>query len=91
MATRKVQTIGSLLPASQAKLLTAKMRKMTKSQLEIAINKHPNPALTQSDIASLRKLAIERINNGQSIMTWTSHSLTAHKVNPQDPSTCFCI
>lgn len=84
-------TIGSLLPASQAKLLTPKMRKMTKSQLEAAVNKHPNHSLTHKDVASLRKLAIERVNNGQSIMTWTSHNLTAHEVNPQDPSTCFCF
>lgn len=91
MAKAKEQTIGALLPASQAKLLTPKMRKMTKSQIEKAVNQHPNHTLDHKDVASLRKLAIERINNGQSVMTWSSHKLTAHEVNPQDPSTCFCL
>lgn len=87
-AKKSAPTLGSLLPSHQAKLLTPKVKKMTKRQLESAINKHPHPSLSHKDIASLRKVAIERINGGQSAYTWSSHNFTAHEVDPQDPSTC---
>jgi hypothetical protein len=85
---KQAPTLGSLLPSNQAKLLTPAMRKMTKKQVETAVNKHPHPALSHKDIASLRKLSIARINGGQSALTWSSHNFTDHDVNPQDPSTC---
>ena len=89
MATKKsAPTLGSLLPSSQAKLLTAKAKKLTKKQLEEAINKHPHKGLSHKDIASIRKVSIERINGGQSVLTWSSHNFKSDEVNPQDPSTC---
>jgi hypothetical protein len=91
MAKAKAQTIGSLLPADQAKLLTKKMRNMTKRELETAMNKHPNHNIDHKDMAGVRKLMITRINSGQSALTWTSHNFTTHDVNPQDPSTCSCF
>lgn len=95
MATKRAKTsaptLGSLLPASQAKLLTPKVKGMTKKQLEAAVNKHPHPDLNHKDMHSLRKLTINRINGGQSALTWSSHDFTDHKVDPQDPATCSCF
>lgn len=90
-ARKSAPTLGSLLPGSQSKLLTAKVKKMTKAQIEKAVNKHPHPDLSHKDMHSLRQLTIARINGGQSALTWSSHSFTDHKVDPQDPSTCSCF
>ena len=92
MATKKTApTLGSLLPSSQAKLLTPKAKALTKQKLEAVLNKHPHRDLTHKDIAGLRKVAISRINGGQSAFTWTTHSFTDHEVKHQDPSTCICF
>ena len=95
MAAKKAKkgpaTLGSLLPPSQAKLLTSAAKKMTKAQIEKTVNKHPNHKLSHKDVASIRKLTIARINGGQSALTWSSHNFTDHDVNPQDPSTCSCF
>lgn len=88
---KSAPTLGSLLPTSQSKLLTAKAKKLTKQQLETALNKHPHKNLTSKDMASLRKLAINRINGGQSAFTWSGHNFTDHEVGHQDPSTCICF
>jgi uncharacterized protein YaaW (UPF0174 family) len=86
--TRKAATLGSLLPASQAKLLTPVVRKMTKAQFERTVNAHPQHKLTAKDISGLRKLAITRINGGQSAYTWSSHNFKHHDESRQDPATC---
>jgi hypothetical protein len=84
-------TLGSLLPSSQAKLLTASTKKLTKQKLETALNKHPHKDLSHKDMSGLRKLAISRINEGQSAFTWSGHNFTDHEVSQQDPSTCICF
>ena len=92
MAAKKAApTLGSLLPPSQAKLLTAAAKGLTKKQLEAALNKHPKSTLSHKDLGSIRKLMIARINGGQSAFTWSSHNLSDRDKDPQEPSTCVCL
>ena len=91
-AAKSAPTLGSLLPSGQAKLLTAAAKKLTKSQLETVLNQHPHKSVSHKDLASLRKVAVSRINGGQSAFTWSSHSFKEDKeVGQQDPSTCICF
>lgn len=95
MATKSTKksapTIGSLLPPSQAKLLTSSVKKMTKAQFEKAINAHPNHKLSAKDISGIKKLVLTRINGGQSAYTWSSHNFRTESSGGQDPATCSCF
>ncbi len=83
-----MSTLGELLPKNQARLLTDKAKKFTKAQLEKEFKAHPRSSLSFHDIEGLMAVAIKRINSGDTVFTWTSHSF---KHNPQDPSTCSCL
>lgn len=81
-----MDTLGSLLPKKQAKMLTKKVRRMTKEELEAQSHAHPKSDLSYKDLNGLRNVAIQRINSGDTIFTYSNHDFS--KKDPQDPSTC---
>ncbi len=86
-----MSTLGELLPTEHASLLTDTAKNLTKDGLETAVNTHPNSSMTEEDMGSIRKVAITRINGGQTPFTYTSHNFTADEGDPQDPNTCSCV
>ncbi len=85
-----MKTLGALLPKKQAKLLTPKVRRMSRSKLEKEIASHPKSDLSYKDLAGLKKLAVNRINNGLSMYTWDKHNFHPGD-DEQEPSTCITI
>ncbi len=86
-----MDTLGDLLPRKQAGLLTNKVRQMTKEDLEQESANHEKSDLSYHDIASLRRLAVERLNHGMTIFTYSNHSFDKKSGKEQDPSTCSCF
>ena len=64
-----METLGDLLPTKQAKMLTEKVRNMTREQLEHEAISHPKSHLSYKDLDGLRSVAIERINSGVTSLT----------------------
>lgn len=83
-------TLGESLPSDQASLLTDNVAGMTKEQLEHALNEHPRSSLSKADLHGIRKLMLDRMNNGQTVFTFDAHSFTPSD-DDQDPNTCFCF
>lgn len=85
-----MKTLGSLLPEKQANLLTKKVKAFTKEDLEKEINMHPKSDLSHKDLDGLKKLAVMRINAGDTMYTWDKHDF--HEGDEeQEPSTCICF
>ena len=85
------ETLGDLLPPEQSSMLTERAKKMTKEELEQAINHHPDIGMYFEDMSSLRKLAITRVNIGETPFTWSEHNFSSADKDPQYPSTCDCF
>ena len=86
-----IATLGSLLPKKQADMLTDKAKRMTKNDLERQAMLHPKSDLSYQDIDSLRNVAVARINNGDTVYTYGTHSFHSKHKSAQDPSTCSCF
>ena len=86
-----MDTLGDLLPEKQASLLTEKVRNMTKEDIERESANHEKSDLSYHDLASLRSLAVARINGGMTIFTYSDHSFDKKSGKEQDPSTCSCF
>ncbi len=86
-----METLGDLLPKKQAKMLTDKVRSMTKKDLEREANSHPRSNLSYHDIDGLRSVALHRINKGDTVFTFENHNFNSKDKDAQDPSTCSCI
>ncbi len=86
-----MKTLGDLLPKKQAELLTDHVRNMTREDLEEQSANHHKSSLSHHDVSSLRRLAIARINAGQTIYTFSKHSFDKKSNKEQDPSTCTCF
>lgn len=84
-------TLGDLLPEDQAALLSSEVKKLSQGNLEAALDNVAGSDLTVKELDSLRTLSLQRINNGESPFTYTSHSFSTSSVNDQDPNTCSCI
>ena len=80
--------LGDLLAKEQSKMLTSKARNMTKADVDAMINRKGKAKVSKKDKASLRKLAINRINSGQTLLTFSHHALESHEGTKQDPNTC---
>ena len=91
MADKSGKTLGELLPGNQAELLTENAKKLTKSELEESLNRHPDTGLYFEDLSSLRKLATRRINKGETPFSWSSHDFKDEDKEHDHPSTCICI
>ena len=85
-----MSTLGELLPAEQASMLSSAVKNLNQSELESAVNNISASDLTVKELDSLRTLSLKRINNGETPFTWSSHSFSTDSVNDQDPNTCSC-
>ena len=85
-----MDTLGDKLSDSQKKLINSTVQKLTQKDLENAINNVGDADLTVKELASLRKLALIRVNGGETPYTWSQHNFTTDDVSDQDPSTCSC-
>ena len=83
-------TLGDLLPADQASMLSSAAKGLTQSDLEKALDNIGGSDLTVKELESLRALSLKRINSGETPFTWSSHSFSTEPVNDQDPNTCSC-
>jgi len=86
-----MKTIGSTLPKKQADMLSDKVKNMTKEELERQALIHPKSNLSYQDIKGLRNVMLERINDGDTVLTYDNHSFHIGHKDPQDPSTCSCF
>lgn len=86
-----MKTLGELLPKKQAALLTDSVKAMTKKDIEKESANHTRSNLSYFDVASLKNLAITRINAGQTIYTYSNHTFDKQSEKEQDPSTCSCF
>lgn len=86
-----MKTLGELLPKKQVSLLTDSVKGMTKNDIERESANHKRSNLSYHDVASLRNLALARINAGQTIFTYSSHTFDRQSEKEQDPSTCSCF
>ncbi len=84
------KTLGDLLPADQAALLSSEVKKLSQKDLEAALDNIGGSDLTVKELDSLRALSLSRINNGDSPFTYTKHNFSTASVNDQDPNTCSC-
>lgn len=85
-----MKTLGSLLPKKQAKLLTKKVRGLSREKLEEEMKDHPKSDLSYKDISGLKKLAVMRINKGLPMYTFEKHNFHEGD-DEQEPSTCITI
>ena len=83
-------TLGELLPKSQHSLISSTVASLTKDELENAINDVAGSDLTVKELASLRRLALARVNAGETPYTWSTHNFNTDDVGDQDPNTCSC-
>jgi hypothetical protein len=86
-----MKTLGELLPKKQADMLTNRVKKMTKADIEEQAALHKRSDLSYYDITSLKHLAVHRINSGDTIYTYSSQSFIKKGNGKQDPSTCSCF
>lgn len=83
-------TLGDLLPKHQAALISQAVADLSQEDLEASINNAADSHLTVKELASLRKLALTRVNAGETPYTWSKHNFSTDDVSDQDPSTCSC-
>lgn len=85
-----MSTLGDLLPADQASMLSSAAKSLNQNELESALDNIGGSDLTVKELESLRTLSLKRINSGETPFTWSKHSFSTAPVNDQDPNTCSC-